>query len=339
MISLNYWAPPNNASLARIYINGIHGAAGKIFLSFSRGSIKVNADSDERDDIADLIEVEMQQLGINGSLSDAGSATDLWKQLVDACSQPRKAAPARPPSNGQMQGRPSSVGPISTLHDLDISTIKVKKPVKIQVDHREPEQLIQLLRQAQNTTVEVVSLPLGDILIDDAIIIERKRCPEDFESSVVDGLRLHDQSERIKHRTDLIGVVLLEGDLFGARQRMSIQQISGMLTFLGVIQSVNVFPTVDVVHTAYMIVKLAAHQHGLDGPISLRKDKPKALFSARKFVLEGIPGVSAGIAELLLEHFGSISRIANATVDELIAVPGIGLQRANQIRECLAGTT
>lgn len=51
---------------------------------------------------------------------------------------------------------------------------------------------------------------------------------------------------------------------------------------------------------AYMLAKIAQHLHGLGYDLALRTDKPKALLSARSYVLEGIPGVSAGLARALL---------------------------------------
>lgn len=336
MITLNYWAPKSNPAMARIYVNGCREAQGKVFLALARNGITVNSETGPDPNLVAELDAALQNLGIAISLSDTHKAKQLWAELAAYSTAPKAVLQPRQHDADGMQARASSVGPISTLHNLDITTIKVHKPMHIQVDHREPDQLVQLLRQAQNTIVEVVSLPLGDILIDDAIVIERKRVPEDFEASIVDELRLHNQSERIKHRTDLIGVVILEGDVFGARQRMTVQQISGALTFLGVIQGMNVFPSIDVVHTAYLAIKLGGHfASGLDNPISLRKDKPQALFSARKYVLEGIPMVSAGIAERLLEQFGSITAVANASVEQLMNVSGIGQQRAEKIYECL----
>jgi hypothetical protein len=49
-----------------------------------------------------------------------------------------------------------------------------------------------------------------------------------------------------------------------------------------------------------MLAKIAQHLHGLGYDLALRTDKPKALLSARSYVLEGIPGVSAGLARALL---------------------------------------
>src|SRR5690606_5466971 len=100
---------------------------------------------------------------------------------------------------------------------LDLATIKVPEPVSIVIDHREPSELVELLRGLPNVEVEHRALDLGDILINDRVIVERKCCDRasggtDFEASVIeDGKRLFNQSERLKFADDMMAVILLEG--------------------------------------------------------------------------------------------------------------------------------
>lgn len=142
-----------------------------------------------------------------------------------------------------------------STHDLDVATIKnITKPIHVLVDHREPPEIVELLRRAPMTTVEVCALELGDYLIDGHLIVERKSVG-DFEASIIDDdKRLFTQSERMKHRPELVPILVIEGDVFGRRQRMTAQQITGAITFLGVIQGMSVLTTLDLAHTAYMII-------------------------------------------------------------------------------------
>ncbi len=55
----------------------------------------------------------------------------------------------------------------------------------------------------------------------------------------------------------------------------------------------------------------------------------------RESVLDEVPGVGPRKKEQLLRRFGSVRRLARATVDELCAVPGIGRARAQAIVEHL----
>lgn len=54
--------------------------------------------------------------------------------------------------------------------------------------------------------------------------------------------------------------------------------------------------------------------------------------------LDGIPGVGAKIKKGLLERFGSIEELKNATVDELLKVPGVTGKLAATITEALRNT-
>jgi Fanconi anemia group M protein len=42
------------------------------------------------------------------------------------------------------------------------------------------------------------------------------------------------------------------------------------------------------------------------------------------FLVQGLPNVSATLAQRLLERFGSVKGIADASIEELMAVDGIG---------------
>ena len=55
----------------------------------------------------------------------------------------------------------------------------------------------------------------------------------------------------------------------------------------------------------------------------------------QRFVIEGLPNVSSVIAKRLLGHFGSIRSIANASIEELIEVEGVGKKISAEIVELL----
>ena len=59
-----------------------------------------------------------------------------------------------------------------------------------------------------------------------------------------------------------------------------------------------------------------------------RQKRSKAMTAS---VLEGIAGLGATRRKALLTHFGSLKRLRAATVDEIIAVPGIGRRTAELI--------
>jgi ERCC4-type nuclease len=68
----------------------------------------------------------------------------------------------------------------------------------------------------------------------------------------------------------------------------------------------------------------------------LRYDKkPDDINMAIKFVVEGIPFVGPVFSESLLKEFKSIKNLANADVDALIKIPGIGENKGKFIHRVL----
>jgi Fanconi anemia group M protein len=55
----------------------------------------------------------------------------------------------------------------------------------------------------------------------------------------------------------------------------------------------------------------------------------------QQFILEGLPNVSAVLAKRLLQNFGSIKDIVNASEDELCSIQGIGKNIASEIIKIL----
>ena len=53
----------------------------------------------------------------------------------------------------------------------------------------------------------------------------------------------------------------------------------------------------------------------------------------KESVLDEIPGIGKSKKEMLLKHFGSISRLAKASVEQIAEAPGIGLKTAQIIRD------
>lgn len=324
ILKLRHWVHPVSPSKSRVYVDGLPGA-GKAFVHrLQGGRLALVSDTASPAECASLLE---------GLLAGAGASglppADAWNALVrrvESKASPARPAPASPPAGG-------------APHALQVSTIKVPAPVRIVVDHREPEEIDALLRQAPNVVVERAALALGDyVLADGKVIVERKSVA-DFEASVIeDDKRLFNQAERLGFEAGVLGVVLIEGDLYGRAARMLPQQISGALSYLAVIKGLSILPSLDLIHTAYQLVKLATHvEHGLGYELALRSAKPKQLISAQRYVLEGLPGVSAGLAERLLAHFGSVRSVVLADEAALQAVPGVGPKTAARIVEVLTG--
>jgi DNA excision repair protein ERCC-4 len=210
--------------------------------------------------------------------------------------------------------------------DLAFDNIKNQLPVEIEVDHREPEEIDAYLAQVENAVVTRKHLPLGDFVINGHIVVERKTT-RDFALSV-QSHHLFDQAQRMGFQPDVLGVVLIEGDVFGEELGMLDSQITGALTCLTFVQGMTVFQTKHPQHTAYVLAKIAQHdRNGLGYNLTLRKSKPTAILDAQRFVLEGFNGITTVMADRLLREFGSVGRVLTATSAELLKVKGMGKKR------------
>jgi excinuclease ABC subunit C len=65
-----------------------------------------------------------------------------------------------------------------------------------------------------------------------------------------------------------------------------------------------------------------------------RQRRSKAMTSGG--LLDGIPGLGEVRRKALLKHFGSVKAVRAASVDELAAVPGLGLATAEALHEAIA---
>ena len=53
-------------------------------------------------------------------------------------------------------------------------------------------------------------------------------------------------------------------------------------------------------------------------------------------MLDDVPGLGQARRTALLKHFGSLKRLASASVDEISAVPGVGRHTAEAVHAVLA---
>lgn len=356
-MSLNYWQSPTMPTMERLYLDrtvllklgDLDPAEVKIWIEPSE-SLRSGWAIKSKGEVSSVGRGVLFRQRVMEAL-DIDETTP-WLILKTLANKPRKSAAKKGKGKDAWKTRDAGTSPELRPKEalaLDIESIKMVGPVTIQVDHREPESLVKMLERHPMVTVERVTLDLGDISVEDRegnrLLIERKRCDDsgktDFEISIQDDGRLFDQSERLKlaagaSETQVIPIVLLEGDVYGNSRTMLMQQVTGALTFLAAVQRVSVLTAYNQTHAAYVIAKLASHfLDGLFTPVSLHRAKPKAVFGQQKYVLESLPGVSSKTAELLLETFGSVRKVMSASYEELLAVHGLGKKKVDALIKVL----
>jgi fanconi anemia group M protein len=208
------------------------------------------------------------------------------------------------------------------------------KKFTITIDMREQRSgLTQRLENSEIVTVEYADLAVGDFLLSDDVVVERKEAT-DFVLSIFDQ-RLFSQVAQMK-ATYLRPIILIEGDIYKTRSAVTPNALRGALSWMSVIEGVNVVHSRDVADSASFIETMARHaQEGLGYEVALRSGKPKNLAVLSQYLVEGLPGCGPTMAKKLLEHFGTPERIFVATADQLCEVKGVGRKTAEQIRELL----
>jgi ERCC4-type nuclease len=340
-IRLNIW-DASNGTYSRIYINGLP-TSGKVYLQGSKGRTSVKFEGDPGDLTAEYV-LDLVA-GLAGCDPLNFEALLRAVRLMPAPKRGRQPGSTAAGARGggwnyfeHAAGRPAAWTAEDTL-SLDPNRWKDPLPEEtlLLVDHREPREMIAFFESVDRLKVEIVALETGDFVIPGRLIIERKTAADLVRSVVDEDKRVFYQTERMAN-SDLPGVLLLEGNIY-EQTSMKLNAITGTLSFISAIQGTSIIPTLSPTHSADMVVKLARHSiYGLGYDLALRGLGPKEPRLAASFVLEGIPGVSEGTAKMLLKRFGSIAKVAQATVAELREVDGVGPKRAEQIWVTLNGS-
>jgi Fanconi anemia group M protein len=96
-----------------------------------------------------------------------------------------------------------------------------------------------------------------------------------------------------------------------------------------------VLSTRDARETASAIASLHRQESAKKGEGPKVVQSTLDVTSRQRFIVQGLPNVSATLAQRLLERFGSVKGIADADVEELMEVEGIGRVIAEGIHTVL----
>jgi DNA excision repair protein ERCC-4 len=205
--------------------------------------------------------------------------------------------------------------------------------LKVIVDYREKASGIIDLLRCEEVQIEIRKVSYGDYVINDAITIERKAA-RDFLISIIDG-RLFNQMSNLKKHC-IHPVLLIEGNPFKIGLDFDEMAIRGALISIQAIWYVPIIYSRSKEETKDIILMIGRQEEACMDVVPLRGGyRPKRIKSRQLFILQGLPKVGPTVAKRLLEHFHSVRQIMNASVEELIAVEGIGMVSAKAIREVL----
>jgi Fanconi anemia group M protein len=211
---------------------------------------------------------------------------------------------------------------------------KSMKPV-IYADSREGNSRVLRELTKLGVEIEIKTMAVADYQITDELGIERKTA-SDFVSSIADK-RLYKQAKEMVEEFEK-PVIILEGDnLYSGF--MNPNAIRGALAAVAVDFGIPIIPTRSPDDTAAMIRRIAIREQADERPpVQVRTErKPLTLLEQKLFIVESLPNVGPVNARKLLEEFGSVKNIINASEDDLQRVDGIGKKIAKSIKKVVEG--
>lgn len=206
--------------------------------------------------------------------------------------------------------------------------------MKVIADHRESASTVTREIYRLGLEVELRHLEVGDYILSERVGIERKTV-NDFLQSLVDG-RLLEQTKNLAETFER-PLMILEGEGLYTTRKIHPNAIRGALACISVDYRVSLISTENEKETAEIISTIVEReQKEKSGEIPIRSNKKSLTFpELQRFVVEGLPGVSAVLAKRLLEYFGSVEGVITASKEKLKEVQGIGKEKARKIREVL----
>jgi Fanconi anemia group M protein len=209
-----------------------------------------------------------------------------------------------------------------------------KYNVKIVVDNREYRSKVVKNLTIKGVDIEPQQLDTGDYILSSRIGVERKNV-DDYLESLIDG-KLFKQISQLRDAYSR-PVLILEGENLLTKRNISHNAIFGSISSISVDFGIPVLMTKNEMETADLLKVIATREQRQDNKaVAVRGEKPQmSLKERQQYLVEGLPNVSAVLAKRLLNHFGNVRDIANASEEELIQVAGVGKGIATEIIKVL----
>ena len=209
-----------------------------------------------------------------------------------------------------------------------------RQAIKILVDHRESRSPVIRYCASKGVEIESQQLDVGDYILSSRIGVERKNV-DDFLSSLIDG-KLFQQIRKLR-AAYARPILIIEGEGLLTKRNISHNAIFGSIVSIIVDYGTPVMTTHSARETADVLSIIAQREQKRGNKaVAIRGEKwSMSLPEHQQFIVEGLPNISAVLAQRLLQHFGSIRAIANASEEELCSIQGIGKNIAAEIIKIL----
>ena len=213
---------------------------------------------------------------------------------------------------------------------IDRPKVEKANPV-VYADSREGNSKVIRHLSEMEIDVQVRSMAVGDYQVSDEVVIERKTA-KDFVDSIIDK-RLFKQARELSEEFKRPLLILEGDDIYNGMIHPN--AVRGTIAAIAIDFGISIIPTRNSQDTAAMIKRIAVReQSGEKVNIQIRTDKkPTSLWEQQLFIIESLPNIGPVNAKNLLQHFGTVEKVINASESELQEVEGIGKKTAKNIRK------
>ena len=204
--------------------------------------------------------------------------------------------------------------------------------VEITVDVHEQASGVPSFLEALGAKIDVTVLTSGDYVVGPGTVVERKTV-RDLHLSIMNG-RFWYQMRKIRRAANspylvIEGVSVFAGPVRNSGVRGACLAVSDL--------GIAIIRAQDATDTAEWLYRLAVRRK--DGPPPARLPyvhRPRSpRISVGEAALAAAPDVSVITARKILAAFGSLRQVCEASVDDLRAIPGVGIKRATAITSLL----
>ncbi len=212
------------------------------------------------------------------------------------------------------------------------------KRILIYADHREENSgIIAELRRKENLDVQTKQLDMGDFLLSNDVIVERKAV-KDFLQSLIDG-RLFSQLHALANSDYEKPLMIVEGfdeELYSLRN-IHENAIKGAISSIALDYRIPIIFTRSATETTqYLHIIAKREQFPNSKEIGIRKGrKGYSTRELQQLIIECLPSIGPTLAKKLLKQFGSVKKIMGASEKRLQKIDNIGEKKAKRIREVI----
>ncbi|RKD93670.1 DEAD/DEAH box helicase [Halopiger aswanensis] len=207
--------------------------------------------------------------------------------------------------------------------------------IEIVADQREMDaNIARDLSRRDEIEVSLETLDVGDYVLSDRVVVERKSVA-DFVDSLVGGDRSVFEQIGAMARHYSRPIVVVEGEGLYEQRDIHPNAIRGALSSLAVDFDASVLRTESEDDTTELLATIAGReQETSDREVSVHGEKQsKTLAEQQEYVVASIAEIGPVTARSLLEEFGTVEEMMIATEDELQEADGVGQVTAERIRE------